>query len=118
MPQAILGREKVDWDQAYSEHGPLLRKIEAAIANNETNNALTLTPDAIEAFLLPFLVEVQRRGEIPQDVIDVTVRNTFTQLVKDPDNRDVGTTRSVFSVIRAWWRAWCDIPPICRATDE
>jgi len=120
MPtQTGVGREMVDWQTAYSKHGPALLKIESVIAEQETKYALTLTPDAVEVLLLPFLVELERRnGQMEQEKIQHTVERTFTELKNDPDKRDSGTTRSVFSVIKAWWKGWCDIPPICGPTDE
>lgn len=117
-PQATVGREKVDWEKAYADHGPMLLKVEAAISEQETRNALTLTPDAVEALLLPFLIELERLNTIPEHVITSTMQKTFAQLKTSPDSRDKDQTRSVFSVIRAWWKAWCDVPPICKATDE
>jgi len=113
MPNSILGRA-VDWDLAYEKHGPELRFVEMAIAIEEENHALSLTPAAVELLLLPFLEEFERNETIAEETVKHTIRQVMEELIATRDSRDYGQTRSAFSVIRAWWGRWCDIPPICR----
>lgn len=113
MPNSILGRT-VDWDSAYERHGPHLRFVEMAIAIEEADRGVSLTPAAVELLLLPFLEEFERDGPIPEEEVKRTIGRIMDELRTTRDSRDDGQTRSVFSVVRAWWGSWCDIPPICR----
>jgi hypothetical protein len=117
MPASAVGRG-VDWDVAYDRYGPQLRQVESEIETQEQRFGLSLTPAAVELILLPCFEELERTQDLPEGTIKETVRKVIEEAKRSPDPRDQGSTRSVFSIARAWWKRWCDIPPICRPTDE
>jgi len=117
MPPEPRRLRPVDWTEAYEKHRVELREVENAIIAAQREADVQLSPDAAELLLLPFLAVFERGDQVPEHVIQQTIDRTLHLMAKDPDPRDNGDRRSALSVIRAWWRGWCNLPPICRPVE-
>lgn len=117
MP-ATARRVHLDWDEAYEKHGAELTRYEELLESFEKENNLMLTPGAIELIFVP-LVETLESGAQPDHrVIAETLRILMKSIAVAPDSRDKMTPRrSAWSVAKAFWKNWCNIPPICGPTD-
>ena len=117
MP-TIASRTHVDWDEAYKEHGKELARLEEFVESYEKEYQLSLTPGAVELLFVP-LIEVLESGD-KLDFLQLT--STFQiviQTMKEhPNKKDKSEVRSSLSVIKAFWKAWCNIPPLCDETKE
>lgn len=124
MP-GVAERTHIDWEEAYERFSPQLRQVEDFLQSFEKEYGVELTPGAYEMIVVP-LVEVLQTGE---ELNLEMVRNTLEQIVievaKEPAARDVTLskknsqqTRSSWSVIKAFWKRWCNIPPLCDSTGE
>ena len=106
----------LDWEAAYKDHGSELARLEEFVESYEKENNLSLSPGAIELLFVPF-IEILESGK-KLDFIQVTT--TFEILIATmkeyPSNRENNRGRSSLSVIKAFWKAWCNIPPICDET--
>lgn len=118
MPPAPKPPERVNWQAMYKQHGSKLQVVEQAIVTAQQKTQITLTPDATEIILLPFLAEFQRGVSIPAATVTATINRIFIDMQYQPDVRDTGQVRSALSVIQTWWRNWCDLPPICRPVEQ
>jgi hypothetical protein len=120
MP-AIARRTHIDWDEAYKEHGRELARFEALVESYEKEHHLSFTPGAIELLFVP-LVEILESGE-KLDFLEVaeSFKIVIGVMNKDPSKKErkkKGLERSSLSVIKAFWKSWCNIPPFCDATTE
>jgi hypothetical protein len=99
------------------KHRETLTKVASRIATHTKRRGLSLSPGATEVLLIPFaeILELEDRMlnlEQTQETLDKVI----SEMAWHPDPRDVERQRSSLSVIRALWKRWCDIPPICGPT--
>jgi hypothetical protein len=117
MP-AIARRTHLDWEEAYKAHGTELARFEEFVESYEKEHQLSLTPGAVELLFVP-LIEILDSGD-KLDFVQVT--STFKiviQTMKEhPSKREKSEERSSLSVVKAFWNAWCNIPPFCDETKE
>jgi hypothetical protein len=108
----------IDWNDIYAKHGHELTRYEELVQSFETEHHIQLTRGAIEMIFVP-LVEVLELGEkLDQSIVAETLRITIATVASEPDARDKDSKRSSWSVIRAFWRNFCNIPPFCGPAPE
>jgi hypothetical protein len=109
-------RTHLDWDEAYRKHGSELARYEDILESYEKEASISLTPGAVELIFVP-LVEIINRGE-KLDFVQVAavLKSLVAEAASEPDARDSTEQRSSWSVLRAYWKHWCSIPPICGPT--
>lgn len=106
----------IDWEAAYSEHGGELTRYEEIIQSFEEEHRIQLTPGAVEILFVPLIEVLDTREKLDQRVVAETLRALFNDIAKDADPRDLQVhRRSSLSVIRAYWKNFCNIPPFCAA---
>jgi hypothetical protein len=116
MANVAVARAHVNWNDVYAKHGSFLAQCELFLASYEQENQVTLSPGAVDVLFIP-LVELLEAGE----AVDIgQVTTTFTVLIgtmkNEPSNKDRKQARSSLSVIKAFWKNWCNIPPFCGET--
>jgi hypothetical protein len=121
----VADRTHVDWEEAYARYSSQLRQYEDFLQSFEKEHGIDLSPGAYEMIIVP-LIELLEDG----DTLDIgMVRNTMEKLVMEmaatPSYRDEHLKknqnkkrRSSWSVIKAYWKCWCTIPPICDPTEK
>jgi hypothetical protein len=109
----------IDWDNAYATYGNQLARFEEFVASFEQEHRIQLTPGAVELIFVP-LIEILEAGQaIDEAVVAETFRKLVQTIATEPDKRDRAKgIRSSLSVIRAFWKNFCDIPPLCTATEQ
>ncbi len=116
--EAVARRTHLDWDEAYKEYGSELARFEEFVESYEKEHKLSLTPGAVELLFVP-LIEILDSGE-KLDFVQLT--GTFKILIQTmsehPSVREKSKERSSLSAIKAFWKAWCNIPPLCDETKE
>ena len=111
-----LRRERyLSYDYAWGTGGQELFEIAASVG-------IQLTPGAREMLLVPLresrLARIGGRP-ISQPFVSGNEYESLVTILRtmrdDPslEDRETGETRSSFSVIRAFWRNFCNIPPFC-----
>jgi len=81
---------------------------------------LLLTSGARLMLVIPLAEALERPGvameEAAQDSLFLLADRLREEAV-DRRDRDLGRMRSSFSVIRAYWREFCNIPPFCSPSE-
>lgn len=117
MP-AIARRTHLDWDEAYKEHGTELARFEEFVESYEKEHKVSLTPGAVELLFVPLIEILDSGGKL--DFLQLT--STFQILIQTmnehPSIKEKSRERSSLSAIKAFWKAWCNIPPLCDETKE
>ena len=108
----------IDWDQIYAKYGQELARYEELVQSFETEQKVQLTPGAIEMIFVPLAEVLESGAKLDQRVVAETLRSTLDTVAKEPDARDTGQRRSSWSVIRAFWKNFCNIPPFCGSVAE
>lgn len=109
----------IDWEAAYADHGGELTRYEEIVQSFEEEHAIQLTPGAVEILFVPLIEILDTRRELDQRVAAETLRRLFNDISRNPDPRDTqARRRSSLSVIRAYWKNFCNIPPFCAATPQ
>ncbi len=117
MP-AVARRTFLDWDEKYRTYGSVLARFEEFVESYEKEHQLFLTPGAVELLFVP-LVELLDSGEKPSlDQVASTFKTLIHTMKDHPSKRDKSGERSSLSVIKAFWKAWCDMPPLCDQTER
>ena len=116
-PAPPFVRTHINWDEVYKRYGDELTRYEKLIQSFEQEHRMQLTPGAVEIILIP-LVEVLESGmKLDQIVVAETLRTLLRDVAEQPDGRDKKAgKRSSWSVIRAYWKNFCNIPPFCGPT--
>jgi hypothetical protein len=123
MAGIVESRVHLDWDEVYKKYGPELTRYEELIESFEKENKIEFTPGALEVIFVP-LVEILQSGQkLDQGEVAETLRILIQDIAANPvvmehsgaKNPATGQ-RSSWSVIRAYWKNWCNIPPICGPT--
>jgi hypothetical protein len=107
----------IDWDRAYETYGPQLAIMEKFVQRFEEDRHIQLTPGAVELIFVPLIEVLTVSQSLDQADLDETFSKLLQTIETEPDPRDqVKGVRSSLSVIRAFWRNFCNIPPLCSAT--
>jgi hypothetical protein len=118
MTEGVASRTHIDWDEVYKTHGRELARLEEFVESYEKEYQISLTPGAIEMMFIPLVETLETGGKL--DFAEVT--STFSVMIRTikeaPSPKDKKAERSSFSVIRAFWRAWCNVPPFCDDTKQ
>jgi hypothetical protein len=120
MANGTVGTEThIDWERAYQRFGDKLRQYEELLQALEYQHGIQLTPGAVEVFFVPIIETLDSDSELDEGETTETLRRVMQTVKDDPDERDnIMGRRSSWSVIKGYWKNWCDIPPICRATKK
>ena len=97
------------------------RRVRRIVAGLESEFDLQLSPGARYMILVPVVEALYlhrlHRDELRWSQIERSITDVFLIMREDPDPREFGNRRSSLSVIRAFWKRFCRIPPFCaRAT--
>lgn len=112
-----------DYGFDYDFHFPHLRtppfpEIEDLIYSVESETGIILTPEAKQMILIPIHEAFWRGGYDHQELRDVafrSIKKIVSTMVEEPSSRDKddGGLRTSTSVIRSFWKNFCNIPPFC-----
>lgn len=115
-PAPPPSRIHIDWDEAYRRHGYELTRYEEILESHEKESRISLTPGAVQMIFIPLLEELNRGQRLEFFEVSETFKSIIAEVAAEPDARDSDRQRSSWSVVRAYWRRWCNIPPICGPT--
>jgi hypothetical protein len=110
--QESFDQFRIQWDA----HIRVVELVDSIISLYEEKTNITLSPGARQILFIPFIEHSRMDGIINEMQINETISEVFSSLETSPDNRDEkleGRIRSALSVIRAFWKRFCKIPPIC-----
>jgi hypothetical protein len=118
MP-AIQQRTHLDWEETYKKHGSELARLEQMLESYEKESKISLTPGAIELIFVPLVEILNNQQKLDFDSVSRTFEPLVEEIAAEPDSRDSQSRqRSSLSVVRAYWKRWSNIPPICGSTAE
>ena len=119
MATSVRLQTHLDWDQVYESYKTELLALERILDALETKYSLRLSPGALEALLVPIVEALQEEEKISVERQSESLDLLFQVMRNDPDPRDQGRiSRSSRSVLRAFARTWCRIPPFCGPEEE
>jgi hypothetical protein len=118
MATVVVRREvHLNWEQVYRRHGAKLVSFEKTLEKYERQYSIELSPGAIEILFVPIVEGLDRGDEVDGAKVEETFKRVASEAAENPDPRDQGGRgRSAWSVLRAIWSQWCNLPPICRET--
>lgn len=94
---------------------PLLRIIERAERKSQVN----LTRSAREMLVIPVVEVLETEGGIDWDQVDVSIQDIVRTIAEETAQESkVFPMRNSLSVIRAFHRRFCNIPPFCSRIEE
>jgi hypothetical protein len=111
-------RTHLDWEETYAKHGSELARYEQMLESYEKEKKISLTPGAIELIFVPLVEILDRQQKLDFVTLSATLKVLVEEIAAEPDSRDPSSQRSSLSVIRAYWKRWCNIPPICGSTGK
>lgn len=111
----FLRQSRYQYDRRY---GPGWRYDEEELLRLEERSGIRLTPGARDMVLIPLAEAARgRRGRFPPGLEYASLETILRTMREDPSLEDrvdgPGNVRSSLSVIRAFWRNFCNIPPFC-----
>jgi len=103
------------WEEYYHPGFPLFEMISAA----ERDAGVQLTWGARQMLIIPVAEALELRGEVDWRDVEGSIRDIVRTVAEEPapEERD-RSVRSSISVIRAFFRRFCNIPPFCSRRDE
>jgi hypothetical protein len=111
-------RQRTPWayiDPDWSLH---LQELRAEIARLARQNEIFLTPGTIVMLIIPIEEAYLRTGEINIEETKESLGILIRAMRETGDPRDRENQRSSFSLIRAFWKKFCNIPPFCSRTER
>jgi len=114
-----MATAKESFEEFASLWGTYIKDIETVnsiILMYEEKTNIELSPGAKQVLFIPIIEYLEIGGLIDEKQLDETISIIFASLETNPDDRDLklgDRIRSTFSVIRAFWKKFCKIPPIC-----
>lgn len=99
---------------------PKMRRAQELIYGWEVRTDTVLTSGARQMLLIPIIEQHERGEELSVGQLEESLSQLFTVMREDPSpvdsrNRNI---RSSLSVIRAFWRRFCNIPPFCSRVER
>lgn len=95
----------------------LRRTLQEILRKHEEEYEIELTEGAIEMLSIPIFELVQQGRDINLKELEVSLEEIIRSVKEDPAEMDMQRKmifkRSSLSVIRAFWRKFCNIPPFC-----
>jgi len=105
------------YGERYSYYSPYAFEIQLRIDRYQDRFGVRLTPGARQMLLIP-VVEAYERGDSPDlETVDRSINTIFSTL-REESPRLPGEQGRAISVIRAFWRNFCNIPPFCSGNDR
>jgi hypothetical protein len=119
MPPATSIQTHFDWEMIYEKYGSELARYEEIVQSFENEYRMQLTPGAVEIIFVPLIEVLESGSSLDQRELAETLRTVLETVANEPDGRDKAAgTRSSWSVIKAYWRNFCNIPPFCGPTAQ
>jgi len=115
---ASMRIQTLDWAKVYERYASEMAKLQKQVRRYETLRNIKLTPGAMEVLLIPFVEELQAGRRLNFIESAKTIKKATDEMAAHPDARDDRDTRSSWSALRAFWKKWCNIPPICGPTND
>ena len=99
---------------------PRMWRFQELIHRLEERTNTVLTSGARQMLLIPIIEQYERGGEFSVGEVEESLSQLFTVMREDPSPVDSRNTniRSSLSVIRAFWRRFCNIPPFCSGVER
>jgi hypothetical protein len=78
-----------------------------------------LTWGARQMLIIPVMETIQRQGRVDWNQIDESIKDIVRTIGEEERRPELpGRTRDSISVIRGFWKRFCNIPPFCSRTEE
>ncbi|MCF8369343.1 MAG: hypothetical protein K9G76_09900 [Bacteroidales bacterium] len=111
--------ENEDW-YFLSNYSETARKYEELIHLLSNRIGIQLSPAAKELLIIPILEQYQIKGELDYWEVENSL-NSILRLAKNEPSvieSDNSNKRTTMSIIKAWWKDFCNIPPFCTKKDK
>lgn len=93
--------------------------LEELILNAERQSDVRLTWGAREMLRIPVIEAIEAQGDVDWAQVDVSIRDIVGSMSESQAERGQPSMfRDSRSVIRAFFKRFCNIPPFCSRTDE
>ena len=96
-------------------------RVDMFIREQEVEFGIRLTPGARQMLLIPLTELGPKLIEIEWEQVRSSLSALLSSMKEDPapsEEELFRERRSSLSVIRAFWRKYCNIPPFCQKTDK
>lgn len=111
--------ESEDWYflMNYSEEAKRYEELILLLANKE---GINLSLAAIDLLLIPILEQFQTKGHLDYYQVEASLRTIIIDIKETPSNFDTNKMgkRTTLSIIKAFWKNFCNIPPFCTEKDK
>jgi CCR4-NOT transcriptional regulation complex NOT5 subunit len=114
MPTAI--NTHIDWETVYKKHSAALAQLEVMVESNENEMKIELSPGAIEMLFIPVIEMLENDEKVDFADVSTAFQTLVQTMANSPSPKDHSRRRTSFSAIKAFYEAWCNIPPFCSAT--
>jgi hypothetical protein len=95
-------------------------RIDEIIERAQQAYDLELTAGAREMLAIPVIETQEFYGDVNWDDVERSVNDIVHSMMHDADSRDLRLsqqTRSSLSVIRAFFKRFCNVPPFCNRVE-
>jgi hypothetical protein len=96
-------------------HGDWLDFLDRVIRDSERRMGTQISWGAREMLLVPIVESYNRRGPIPPEVIEESVRLVLSASAEDGRSKE---HLDSIDVIRGFHKRFCNIPPFCDRTED
>lgn len=120
----IVQWRRLRWRLPYLLHGLAYsdewRRLNAVIRRAESEAGVQLTWGARQMLTIPVIEVLERRGDVLWDEVDRSIQTLVATIAREtpPEELEVFGGGGSVSVIRAFARRFCSIPPFCSRRDE
>ncbi len=110
--------ENEDW-YFLSNYSETSRKYEELIHLLSNEIGINLSPAAKELLLIPILEQYQIKGKLEYWEVEKSLRSILLYAKVEPSVIESINTvkRTTMSIIKAFWKEFCNIPPFCTKKD-
>lgn len=85
----------------------------------EARTNTVLTSGARQMLLIPIIEQYERGGTFSAEDVEQSLGQLFAVMMEDPAPVDSNSSsRSSLSVIKAFWKRFCNIPPFCSRVER
>jgi hypothetical protein len=107
------------WEAYHHPGAPPGFQLFEMITAAERDAGVQLTWGARQMFIIPIVGALELRADVDWRDVESSIRDIVRTVAEEPapEERD-RATRSSLSVIRAFFRRFCNIPPFCSRRDE
>ena len=114
--------EDFPWYDIGRPYPGLRRLLNDMITSAERGTGVRLSPAAREMLIIPVAEQYSLRQEVPLEVVERSIVTIVSTIAEESVERfaplPLQRPTSSVSVIRAFWRRFCNIPPFCSPTES